>query len=105
MRTRLATLAASVLLITSSFALAEPKAFDVKVEGLHCAACTQAVKEALAKIPGVEKQSLEVSLKKKEATFKTATEDKTMNAQIQKAIEDAGYTVSSINGQKVSATK
>lgn len=100
-----ALLLASVLasVFTSSAAFAEPKSFDVKVDGLHCAACTQMVKEALAKIPAIDKQSLEVSLKKKEATFMTSSDDKTINAQIQKAIEEAGYTVSSINGQKINA--
>lgn len=82
-----------------------PHTYTVKVDGMHCAPCVQAVKEALAKIPGVDQQSLKVTLKKKEAVFTTATEDKDINAKIQAAIEDAGYTVSSVNGKKLETKK
>ncbi len=94
----------SALVLTSTLALAAGKPYEVKIEGMHCAPCAKAVKDALSKIEGIDENSVEVTIKKNKATFTVENDDAAMTEKVQKAIEDQGYKVSSINGKKV-ATK
>ncbi len=65
----------------------------IKVEGMSCMHCSNAVKEALMEISGVT--SVEVSLENKEVVV--VGED-LVNESLTKAIEDEGYTVHGIEG-------
>lgn len=105
MRSTLAVAVMALTLLSTSAALAESKKYDVKVEGMHCAPCVQAIKEALNKVDGIEKDSVQVVLKKKSATFTVANDDAQMESKVRQAIEDQGYTVKMINGHKVAAVK
>lgn len=88
-----------IAVIFVSGAKADPKKYDLKLDGMVCSNCVEQVKAALNKIPSIEKQSLKVELKKQIATFNVANNDPETTKQIKKAIEDAGYTIKSINGQ------
>lgn len=61
------------------------------IEGMHCQHCVQAVTEALAALAGVE--AVEVSLEKKQARVTGRNLDA---AQLQAAVEDVGFDVSSV---------
>ena len=60
----------------------------IKVKGMSCQHCVQAVTQALSGIEGVE--NVKVSLSKGEASFEEA---KPVNMQeVKKAVQEAGYT-------------
>lgn len=67
----------------------EEKMTRIKVQGMSCGHCVQAVTKALQEVPGVE--NVQVSLEKAEAAFEASAEVD-MQA-VKKAVEDAGYTV------------
>jgi copper chaperone CopZ len=95
----IATLSLAPLLASAS------QGYEVTVKGMTCADCAATVKEALSKIPGIEKNSVKVVLKEKKATFSVANNDKEISAQVKKAIEDAGYTVAAVTPVADSKTK
>ena len=51
------------------------------------------MQKALASLPGVEKDSIKVDVGSKQAKYKTSQFDE---AVVKKAIEDVGFTVSSV---------
>ncbi|MBE5744622.1 MAG: heavy metal translocating P-type ATPase [Clostridiales bacterium] len=63
----------------------------IKIEGMMCQHCVAHVTKALQSLDGVE--VIEVNLKKKRAVVKTDVSNETLN----KAIEEAGYTVKGIS--------
>ncbi|MGN0619881.1 MAG: heavy metal translocating P-type ATPase [Ruminiclostridium sp.] len=63
----------------------------VHIEGMMCGHCQSHVEKALSSVAGVT--SVEVSLEKKQAVVKGAALDK---SALQKAVEEAGYTVTGI---------
>lgn len=69
-------------------AWAATKTVTLSVPGMTCAACPITVKNALSKVPGVEKT--EVSFEKKEAVV-TFDDSKTNVEVLTKATKDAGY--------------
>ena len=62
----------------------------VRIKGMHCATCTEAVKEALASIQGVE--SARVNLATEKATFVYDPSLVKMD-DIEKAVKESGYDV------------
>ncbi len=92
-------IAALVLSLVSVTAMAGAQKYDVSVDGMTCGSCVSKVKESLAKIQGADK--VEVVLKKKTATFTVKEDRPELQAEITKAITDAGFTVAAINGKKV----
>ena len=64
----------------------------VSIEGMMCQHCVKHAKDALAKLPGVT--SVDVSLENKNAVL--ISSNGIEKASIEKAIEEAGYTVTSI---------
>ncbi|MEK7355306.1 MAG: heavy metal-associated domain-containing protein [Bdellovibrionota bacterium] len=86
-------------LILPAVVWAGAQKYNVSVDGMTCGGCVGKVKEALTKIPGAEK--VEVVLKKKTATFTVKEDRPELKAEIGKAIVDAGFTVTAINGKKV----
>jgi len=61
----------------------------IPIKGMHCKSCTVMVADELRKIPGIESAS--VSLKANTATIRYL--DKPSDAQIERAIDKAGYIV------------
>ena len=66
----------------------------INVEGMMCQHCVKHVREALEKVSGVE--SVDVSLEDKKATVTCTAE--TSAEELKKAITDAGYEVTGIEG-------
>lgn len=62
----------------------------LKVEGMSCSHCENAVKKAAGALPGVE--SVSVDLRGKSVTV-VFDNEKVSLAQIEEAIEDQGYEV------------
>lgn len=62
----------------------------LKVEGMSCSHCENAVKKAAGALPGVE--SVSVDLRGKSVTV-VFDNEKVLLAQIEEAIEDQGYEV------------
>lgn len=65
--------------------------FAIPVEGISCASCVSSVEKAVAKVPGVEKVSVNLATERVDVTFKSAPD---MPAVID-AIRKAGYDVPS----------
>lgn len=63
--------------------------FAIPVEGMSCASCVSSVEKAVAKVPGVEKVSVNLATERADVTFKAAPD---MPAVID-AIRKAGYDV------------
>lgn len=95
---------ALALIIAPLMALAGT-AVDVKIDGMHCAACTKMIKDELAKIPGIEKNTVEVSLEGKNATLTLKKDDEKSRAAVEAAVKKAGYTVTKIDIAAPKATK
>ena len=60
--------------------------FDLKIEGMHCAACVRRVTAAVAKVDGAEAEKVEVG----SATVRL---DTATLAQVRESIEKAGFQV------------
>ncbi|PWL19285.1 heavy metal translocating P-type ATPase [Falsochrobactrum shanghaiense] len=65
--------------------------FAVPVEGMNCASCVSSVEKAVAKVPGVDRVSVNLATERADVTFKDAPD---MPAVIE-AIRKAGYDVPS----------
>lgn len=63
----------------------------IPIKGMHCKSCTVMVADELSKIPGVEYAS--VSLRTHTATIRFT--DEPTDAQIERAVDEAGYIVGS----------
>ncbi|MCB0717155.1 MAG: heavy-metal-associated domain-containing protein [Bacteroidetes bacterium] len=63
----------------------------VQIEGMGCDHCVHAVKEALEGLDGLSVRSVEIG-----KAVVEVEDDEGMNARIEEAIEDAGYSVSAI---------
>ena len=83
----------AALLLAPLAALSAAKNIEVTIKGMHCASCTKAVEENLAKIPGIDKASVKVLLKEKKATVQAANADAPTLEAIKKAVADAGFSV------------
>jgi copper chaperone len=90
-----ASLTVAALLISSA-ALAANKNYDVKIEGMTCGSCVKSVTVALEKISSVDPKSVKVVLKEKTATLAVDESNAQAIEQIKKAIEGAGFTVTSV---------
>ena len=66
----------------------------IGVEGMMCQHCVKHVHDALASLSGVE--SVEVSLEERSAVVRCSAE--VSNADLEKAVVDAGYEVTSVEG-------
>lgn len=86
----------AALLFTPSLTLAADKNYEVKIDGMTCAPCAQAVTAALEKVEGIEKASVKVVLKAKSATLRLKDDNQETVAAIKAAIKKAGYTVTSV---------
>lgn len=69
----------------------ENTSFAIPVEGMSCASCVSSVEKAVAKVPGVDKVSVNLATERADVTFKAAPD---MPAVID-AIRKAGYDVPS----------
>jgi copper chaperone CopZ len=61
----------------------------IKIQGMTCQHCVMSVTKALGTLPGV--RNLRVDLVKGEAAFENT--QNLSRVSLQKAVEDAGYTV------------
>ncbi|MEW5832988.1 MAG: heavy metal-associated domain-containing protein [Campylobacterota bacterium] len=83
---------ARVILILSLFAVfVGAREWTLRITGMHCIACTLAVKKALMGIPGV--RSAKVSFKN-ETALVDAQENVTLET-MQNAVARTGYTITS----------
>ena len=67
----------------------------ITIDGMHCSHCQARVEQALNSLDGVTAQ---VSLKKGQATVRLA--QPIDDAELIKAVADAGYTVTTISERK-----
>ena len=95
---------AAALTLASGVAFAEAANYNVKIDGMTCDSCVNSVSAALAKIPGVSKDTVKVVLKDKKATLTVAEDKKEISEQIKKAIQDAGYTVTEVSVASATTT-
>ena len=68
----------------------ENKIFNI--EGMTCASCAQTVEKATSKLPGVKEATVNLATEKMIVQF---DESSLTEADIQKAVTDAGYTAKS----------
>lgn len=90
---------AFMALVLPAVVWAGAQKYDVAVDGMTCGSCADKVKEALTKIDGAG--DVKVVLKKKTASFSVKEDRPELQEQIAKAIADAGFTVTAINGKKI----
>src|SRR5690606_37508059 len=67
----------------------ETISFPVPVEGMSCASCVSSVEKAVAKVPGVDKVSVNLATERADVTFKGAPD----LPSVVEAIRKAGYDV------------
>lgn len=91
---RIAALLMTLAVSVSAFAT--PSQYNVKVDGMTCDSCVKSVTSALSKIPGIDANSVKVTLKNQTATFTVTEDKKEFSDEIKKAIEGAGYKVTAI---------
>ncbi|MEZ4704810.1 MAG: heavy metal-associated domain-containing protein [Bdellovibrionota bacterium] len=80
------------ILFSGSFAWAEQ--YKVKVQGMVCALCAQGIEKKLSKEFGKELKNVDVDLNHKIVSIDFEKEEE--KERIKKAIEKAGYAVTSI---------
>lgn len=67
---------------------------ELTVEGMHCESCSAAITQALTRIDGVETASADHAAGSAEARFRSP---EVTPEQLETAIEDLGYTVTSVS--------
>lgn len=80
------------LLLCLGAAFLGAREWTLRIGGMHCIACTLAVKKALSGVPGV--RSAKVSFKN-ETALVDAEEDVTLRA-MQNAVAQTGYTATAV---------
>lgn len=89
---------ALLLLVFSLQAFGADEPVKVTVKGMTCASCAGVIERELRKLPEVE--SVEISVQAG-TMLVSSRKDKAASAdQLRKVIEDAGYSVVSIEGPK-----
>jgi len=68
------------------------KKVKIFIEGMHCASCAGNIERSLKKVSGVKEVNVSVIGKKAFVEI----EEKTKSEELKKAVERAGYKVSSI---------
>ena len=89
------------LLIAAGPAAAGSTLWRLKVNGMVCSFCAQGVKRKLSTLPGV--QSITVDMQSHTISLVTAEGFKGGESSIRKAVQDAGYAMTSI--QQTSTTQ
>jgi copper chaperone CopZ len=82
----------AAVLLSSIFANAQFQTASLTAAGLTCAMCTKAIYNSLEKIPSVEKVDVDIKSSQFLVTFKKGSA--VDPDQLQKAVEDAGFSVS-----------
>lgn len=77
-----------ITVLLFSFLLLSGKEWKLHIEGMHCIACTLAVKKALLSVPGVREAKVNF---KKESALVTTDENVTLR-EMQKSVAQTGYT-------------
>lgn len=67
--------------------------YQVKVEGMSCSGCANAVKSAFSNVEGVSQ--VDVDLDNKQATLESSSEVKKI--QLEEALADTSYSVEAIS--------
>jgi len=67
------------------------KKMTLKIDGMSCGHCVESVRKELGKIPGVTVEKVEIG-----AAAVDADEGKVTAEMLERAVEEAGYTVSEI---------
>ncbi|MDX9731803.1 MAG: heavy metal-associated domain-containing protein [Bdellovibrionales bacterium] len=78
---------------------------DVKIKGMTCGSCVQRVSEELAKLDGIDKNSVQVELAGEHATLTVTKNDEKTLASIKNAVKKAGYEVAKIDVVSENKTK
>lgn len=89
-------LALLALLFAPMIALAAPASYDIKIDGMTCDDCANAVKKALSRVPNVDPKTVTVVLKENKASIVLKEAAKDSEAAIRKAIEGVGMKVTSV---------
>lgn len=82
----------SLLFFLPSLALAASN-IEVKIDGMTCAGCVNAVTKKLENVPNVDKASIQVVLKEKTAKLSVSSADEKTLEAIKKAVAEAGFKV------------
>jgi copper chaperone CopZ len=91
----------AVLLLANTVATAAT--IELKVFGLVCGFCAQGIEKTLRKKPAVE--DVIVSLENKLVAVATRSGQDLSDAELRKALQDAGYTVKAISRTERSMTE
>jgi len=67
------------------------KKMTLKIDGMSCGHCVESVRKELGKIPGVTVEKVEIG-----SAAVDADEGKVTAEMLERAVEEAGYTVSEI---------
>lgn len=66
------------------------KTIDLKIEGMTCGHCEMSVTKELSKLPGAQ----DVKVSSASGTATLTVDDSVDNAQVEAAVEEAGYKLS-----------
>ncbi len=85
-------LVAALLFLLPSLAFGAAN-IEVKIDGMTCAGCVEAVTRKLEQVPNVDKASIKVVLKENTARLSVVSADEQTFKAIKKAVTSAGYKV------------
>ncbi len=85
-----------MMFLLSPLANAGGKEFRVKVDGMTCPSCAAFVESHLKKLDAVD--SVSISLGKGIAVVTLSEDKKIKKGDIKKAVKDAGFKVTEVNG-------
>lgn len=88
------TVLLSILLFCASFSYAQVSSISLQASGLTCSMCSKAVKEALEAVSFVEK--VQVDIKNQRYNVKVKASEHADFDLLAKAVEDAGFSVASM---------
>src|SRR5205085_8350020 len=79
---------ARFMLSTMDSSITTPATLDLGVSGMTCASCVNRVERALKKVPGVSEAVVNLATESARVTY---TPSEQMEAQIRRAVRNAGY--------------
>ena len=77
--------------MTANTATAPISELDIGIGGMTCASCVSRVEKALAKIPGVSTATVNLATETARIHFAPVAQNQQMEAQLRRAVRDAGY--------------
>jgi len=83
----------AILSLVSFFSLAEPRYYELRVDGLACPYCAYGIEKKLKSLQGMDRNTINIKLNEGLVIFVADTEAAITEPELKGLIDDAGFTL------------